>query len=120
MDIDLQDTKSSIHNQFKSPQKNKRIEQISVTPKPAAAQQKQDSASGVVFCKVPVKKNLPLTADNPVLMDYMSRLIGTTKNLIRKNTSNGSIRKLEHPLTVKSSLSQFNKQSASRFSVDHS
>ncbi len=42
------------------------------------------NSKGVIFTRVPAKKNLPLTADSPVLLDYMSRLIHTTSNLVRK------------------------------------
>lgn len=42
---------------------------------------------GIVFNNVPVYKNLPVTADNPILRDYMTRLIGTNKALLRKKQS---------------------------------
>lgn len=42
---------------------------------------------GIVFNNVPVYKNLPVTADNPILRDYVTRLIGTNKALLRKKQS---------------------------------
>lgn len=40
--------------------------------------------NGIVFSNLSVNNNMLITADNSCLMDYMSRLMKTTRGLMRR------------------------------------